>query len=320
MKDFEFIAHQLEQSKQWKPLNADTLKFHRKEGTLDEFDFNQQILAHLTPFQDTFNAIQQRYACGFEIEFYLNPDKVPQLETALARILPASQMLLIDLTKPIASNGRHFYLMAENTGQAPEGMQSYELVSPILDPKSLPYYLDAFLGCLAQFDARDNQHLGFHLHISTHDDAPISPLALLYFLDQANCFNWPERQFTRDLVSQFFDYQPNDWQLIFEEITRKCYNLNLLHFAQNNRIELRSIGGSGYLAKPNILIETCLKALQAFELAQLTPNTEVAQQILERYTLNKKIQPLSSVDSNHLIESCEISRQNQLWFSTVRDT
>ncbi|WP_321277522.1 amidoligase family protein [Thiomicrorhabdus indica] len=314
------IAEQLEQSKHWEPLNRDTMEFHRFEGTKPEAEFNRELLAHLMTFDHFYKRIQHRYACGFEIEFYLVPEQIPFLEQTIAALLPKSQMLLIDLNKPIKTNGRHFYLMAENTGKAPEGLKSYELVSPILDPKSLPYFLTTLLNTLNTLQAQDNQHLGFHLHISTEDPDPISPIALLFFLDQNRCFDWPERQFTRDLVRQFFEYPPQDWQLIFEEITRKCYNLNLLHYPENNRIELRSVGGTSYLQQSKKIIENSLNALISFEQAKKTPVLEIATQIKKRFSPSKNIQPLNRVDYRTLLKSCDQSRTKQMWFSTIRPT
>lgn len=312
------IAEQLEQSKHWKSLNRDTMKFHRWEGTKPEEEFNRELLTHLTAFEEFFQQLQNQYACGFEIEFYLQPEKVSDLEQAIVNRLPESQMLLIDLSQPVDTNGRHFYLMAENTGKAPEGLQSYELVSPILDPKALPYFLKTLFDCLNEFNAKDNEHLGFHLHISTLNPEPISPIALLFFLEKNHCFDWPERQFSRDLVTQFFDYSPQDWQLLFEEITRKCYNLNLLHYSENNRIELRSIGGKGYLQQDQKIIENSLNALISFEQATKTPIMEISKQIEKHFSPTKNIQPLSQVDYQTLLKCCDQSLTKQLWFSSIR--
>lgn len=311
------IAEQLEQSKQWRSHNRDSMALHRWEGTLTEAIFNQQLLQHLSPYDHFYRKLQNSYACGFEIEFYLQPEKMEALEKAIAARLPESQMLLIDLNQPIKSNGRNFYLMAENTGQPPEGLQSYELVSPILDPKTLPYFLHRLLECLHDFDAKDNEHLGFHLHLSTQCQDSTSPIALLFFLDKAGCFDWPSRQFTRNLVAQFFDYQPQDWQLIFEEITRKCYNLNLLHYAENNHIELRSVGGQGYLQDPQKIIETSLNALKSFEKAAKTPMLEIAHEIAQHYSLHKQVQPLNQIDYQNLLTQCDAAKANQLWLAHI---
>lgn len=314
----QLIAKQLAESKTWQSLNTESMHQHRREGTLAEPLFNQQFLRYLSEYKAVFSSIDEPMMCGFEIEFYLETEKITELEVAIAALLPESQMLLIDLKRPIATNGRNFYLMAEHTGKPTVDMQSYEVVSPILDPKSLPYFLSVLLECLQKFNVKDDQHLGFHLHLSTLDPEPISPLALLYFLDTANCFDWPNRQFTRDLVAQFFDYHPQDWSLIFAEITRKCYNLNLLHYSENNHVELRSVGGKGYLQQTQKIIQGALAALQAMQNAKHCNLADVAEQIAMRYQLNKQVTSLSETCMNQLLTESGETLSNQLFLTTIQ--
>jgi len=309
------VRELLNESKTWQSLNADTMNMPRWEGVMPESKFNRQLVKCLHPYEGDLRSIRSQLACGFEIEFYLEPNKMAELEQALMNVLPESQMLLMDIKQVVPTNGRHFYLMAENTGEPPEGFKSYELVSPILDPKSLPYFVTKFSDILQALGAEDNDSVGFHLHVSTLEKTPISPLALIYFLDDKGCFDWPNRQFTRDIVGQFFRYQPQDWQVLFETVTRKCYNLNLLRYSDHNRFELRSVGGQGYLRQAANMLETSLLALQACDEAKHTPLDDVAKKVLENYPLNKKVEPLHRLTSDALHD--EAAMKNQLWLATI---
>lgn len=311
----ELITKQLEQSKSWTPINRNSIDFARFEGTLPEATFNQQFLEALLPFQDVTTQLDITFACGFEIEFYLEPKYLNPLQHQLAAMLPESQMLLIELDKVVPTNGLNFYLMAENTGKPPEGFNSYEIVSPVLDAKALPYFLEKITKQLHSFAAQDNEHIGFHLHVSTPKCEAVSPLALIYFLDQSKVFNWPSRQFTRDIVPQFFSHTPQAWQCIYEEITRKCYNLNLLRYPDNNRIELRSVGGTGYLDDAKQLIHTCFNTFTAYQHAHSTPSEEVAQKILETYDLSKTVLSTHDHSLEHLQEM-----QDAIWLSHFSPT
>jgi hypothetical protein len=319
----DHIAHQIEASKSWRSFNRSTMSQSRREGTLSEESFSEAILNHLAPFRAEFEAVGNHFLTGFEIEFYLPIDQVEPLSHALAAALSASQMLMLNLETEQPTDGRLFYLMAESTGKPPQGWKSFELVSPILDPRVLPYYLHTFGQILQSFSATDNEEIGFHLHISTRDAEKISPLALVFFLDQGDVFQWSHRRYTRDIVEHFFAYQPKDWQLIYEEINRKCYNLNLLHYEDHNRIELRAMGGTGYLTHMNRILKNCLAALHAMLLAKTTPPQDVAKKLMEqreRYPMSKEVIVTLEQDLATLFSLDPKQRAQQLWFSQVRLT
>ncbi|HHT00973.1 MAG TPA: hypothetical protein ENK73_08995 [Thiomicrospira sp.] len=262
------------------------------------------------PFKKSIEDLSIGFLCGFEIEFFLNPNKLQDFQKDMAEILPDYQMLLIYLNEVPKTNHRHFYLIKEVTGLPPEGMQSYEIVSPILDYKSLPYFINAIFILLNEYGAKDNDSIGFHLHVSTQASPKLSPISLLFFLDQEGVLNSKERQYTRDIIKQFFDYSALDWQWIFEEVTRKCYNVNFLHYDQDNHIELRSMGGLGYLNKQNDILTNCFKCLLAYEKALNTPVKSISQGILENYSLKQHVLQTKRVSYQTLKES----DQNHIWF------
>lgn len=304
------ISKQLEASVDWRSKNAASMDFHRVEGTLDSALFQKAVIEAIVKYEDYTQNLSTGFACGFEIEFYLEPHKVALLENQFADLLPDYQMLLIDLESVPKTNHRNFYLIKENTGLPPEGMSSYEIVSPILDYKSLPYFISEIISLLQNLGAQDNDSIGFHLHISTLEEIKISPISLLYFLDENGVLNHKERKYSRDIIGQFFSYSPKDWQWIFEEVTRKCYNVNLLHYDKQNHIELRSIGGAGYLENPAQLLETCFNSLIAYQQAISTPSESVAQSILETYSMQKNV-----LQTRYLsVEDLKKTTDNDVWF------
>ena len=299
------ISQQVEQilkaSQHWSNDNLESIQFHRLEGLLENAVFNQRLLAHLQSYQTVYESLTRSLICGFEIEFYLKPEALAGLEKKIAQCLPHTQMLLVDTQQVHKTNGQHFYLMHENTGAPPLGYESYEIVSPKLDARFLPYYLSTLFAQLQAFHALDNDSIGFHLHISTVDKSPLSPIALIYFLDEAGAFAWESREFTRDIVQQFFDYRPQDWEVIYRQIARKCYNLNLLHFNEHNHIELRSIGGKHYITQSQKLLDAAMNALLAFEKTATTPHSEVAEKIIQKYALNHSVVQTSELSYQDLL-------------------
>lgn len=304
------ISKQIESSVNWSSKNAASMDFHRVEGTLPSPQFQQALIKSLSKYEGYAQSLSTGFACGFEIEFYLEPTQITLLEKQFADILPDYQMLLIDLESVPKTNHRNFYLIKENTGRPPEGMSSYEIVSPILDYKSLPYFIDQLFSLLQKLGAVDNESIGFHLHISTLEDIKISPISLLFFLDQNGVLNHEARKYTRDIISEFFSYSPKDWQWIFEEVTRKCYNVNLLHYDHLNHIEVRSIGGAGYLKNPDDLLENCFKSFIAYQEAISTPPESVAQSMLATYDMQKNV-----IQTRHLsFEDLKKTTDNDVWF------
>ena len=306
----QVIERNLIDSVNWVAKNSASMDYHRVEGELSPVALQTAILNNLAPYKKTVESLSTQLQCGFEIEFYLQPEKIPELENQIAEILPDYQMLLITLDEVPKTNHRNFYLIKENTGQAPKNMQSYEIVSPIIDYKSLPYFINSLFNLLQKMNAQDNDSIGFHLHVSTQSATKISPIALLYFLDQEDVLNNKERKYTRDIIKQFFNYAPDSWQWIFEEVTRKCYNVNLLHYDANNHIELRTIGGNGYLDDAEATLNNCFNCFIAFEKALHTPANQVAKNILQTYSLKQEVlhtQKLSYADLSK-------KNQQQVWF------
>jgi len=296
----DLIQKQIEDSINWLPKNTESVDFQRVEGTLESEPFKSKLLATLELHERTLNQLTTGYACGFEIEFYLPSTKITELKQLIADCLPDYQMLLIDLETEPKTNHRHFYLIKESTGYPPEGMNSYELVSPILDYKSLPYFVTSFFEILQQVGAQDNDSIGFHLHVSTLDNIKLSPISLLYQLDQQNLLDNQERKYTRDIIKQFFNYSAHDWKWIFEEITRKCYNVNFLYYADNNHIELRSMGGAGYLEASQEIITNCFKTFVAYDLAINSSNESIAEAILNNYSLKQNLRKTQKMTYNDL--------------------
>ena len=304
------IEQAIEESVNWKSKNTASMDTKRLEGTLLPNHFKTGLLTQLLPYEKSIEHLSTGFSCGFEIEFFLNPNKLKTLEKDIAEILPDYQMLLIFLDDVPKTNHRNFYLIKEVTGQPTKGMQSFEIVSPIIDYKSLPYFLNAFFTLLNKHGATDNDSIGFHLHVSTQTASKLSPISLLFFLDQQGVLNAKERQYTRDIIHQFFSYSAHDWRWIFEEVTRKCYNVNFLHYNQNNHIELRSMGGAGYLKNSKEILLNCFQCLLAYENALNTPAEKIAQGILENYALDKQVIQTKSLSYQELKNSGD----NDIWF------
>jgi len=304
------IEQVIEESVNWKSNNSASMDIKRVEGTLLPNKFKRDLFAHLQSYEESVENLSTGFSCGFEIEFFLNPNKLKNLEEDIAKILPDYQMLLIFLDDVPKTNHRNFYLIKEVTGQPSKGMQSYEIVSPIIDFKSLPYFINAFFTLLNKHGATDNDSIGFHLHVSTQTAAKLSPISLLFFLDQQGVLNTKERQYTRDIIQQFFAYSAHDWQWIFEEVTRKCYNVNFLHYNQNNHIELRSMGGAGYLKNDKEILLNCFQCLLAYENALNTPAEIISQGILDNYALDRQVIHTKRLSYQELKNSDE----KYIWF------
>jgi len=309
-QDIRRIESVIEGSVNWESNNADSVDFHRLEGTLSNSDFKKALIQDAHTYAPTLGSIVHKFVCGFEIEFFLEPEKVALLELEMANMLPDYQMLLVCLDSVPKTNHRNFYLIQEVTGQPPEGKQSYEIVSPKLDAKSLPFFITKIVGILGRLGASDNDTVGYHFHVSTVDNIQISPISLIYFLHDRGLLNEPERQYTRDIVSQIFSFSPDHWQWLFEEVTRKCYNVNFLYFTQHNHIELRSIGGTGYLAEPDRIIQSSLHCLLAYEDSITTPFDKVAEAIKQTYPMSQKA--LKTIDLDY--QNLKKSPENEVWF------
>lgn len=304
------IEEVIKQSVDWQSKNTASIDIERVEGTLLPNKFKKELCSQLEPFEQNLENLSTGYVCGFEIEFFLNPGRLKALQKEIADILPDYQMLLIYLDEVPKTNHRNFYLIKEVTGKPSSGMQSYELVSPIIDYKSLPYFINAFFTLLNKYGAKDNDSIGFHLHVSTQNSSKLSPISLLFFLDKLGVLSTKERQYTRNIIHQFFSYSAHNWQWIFEEVTRKCYNVNFLHYHQNNHIELRSMGGAGYLKNSQEILLNCFQCLLAYENALSTPIANIAQEILEKYSLEKQVIQTKNLNYQALKESGD----NDIWF------
>jgi hypothetical protein len=294
------ISHAIKQSYQWKNQHKHSLSFERFEGQLTDDEFNQAVIDGLHIWLD-FEPTQA-YHCGFELEFYIEPNKLQILTQTIADGLPKNQMLLVDTSQVHPSNGLNFYLMAENTGKPPKGMKSYEIVSPILDYKFLPYYLNLILKSLKKVEAKDNEDVGFHLHVSTPKSKNLSPISLIYHFDQAQLLQDTPREFTRDIVSQFMTFSPDAWSHIYQEVIRKCYNLNLVHFDENNRAEIRTFGGKGYLDDIDHFMWLIQKSLQAYENSFAMSDDALVDAICKNYSLQRHLIEISELTPKQLIK------------------
>ncbi|WP_460188242.1 hypothetical protein [Thiomicrorhabdus hydrogeniphila] len=286
----------IDESSQWKSLNLGSLNFERYEGSLCNSKFNKKLLKSINKYSHLFDEQPLSFQCGFEIEFYINPDDIKLVLSKLVKIIPKFQMILVDLNKVPQTNGKDFYLIGEKTGTPSEGLKSYEFVSPKLDYKTLPYYISKTLKILNRVGATDDENVGFHLHVSTINCKPISPISLIYYLDSLNDLDSKKRKYTRSVVKQFFSYKPQNWQIIFEHIARKCYDVNLLYFSKNNRIEFRSIGGRQYLKDIDLILQSIFNCFEAYNLASIASSEHIAKNIIKRYELDKNIVSLIDVD------------------------
>jgi hypothetical protein len=288
-------------SKHWTSDQQHITDFERFEGELSHQRFAKRLVSLYQRHAKQFACISQQWVAGFEVEFYLAPEQVGLLAQSIDQILPRDQILLVSLDQVPKTDGQNFYLIAENTGCPPAGLQSYELVSPKLDPLSLIYYLNAFCKKLKQFDAQDGEDIGFHLHFSTEGCASISPLAVVYGLDQHRLLSFKSRKFTRDIVSQLFSYQPEDWAFIFNRVLKKNYSINFLDFANNNHFELRALGGKGYLFdSENNPSAYALRSLIALTQALSLSDKKLAKLISRKYSLDKTLVKLNRVDYSKL--------------------
>lgn len=299
-------------SKYWVSDQQHITDFERHEGELSHKKFARRILSLYQSQPDAFDQISQKLVAGFEIEFYLAAEQVGLLAQSMEGILPRDQILLVKLDQVPKTDGQNFYLMSEKTGCPPAGLQSYELVSPKLDPLSLIYYLNAFVKKLRQFGAKDGDDIGFHLHFSTEAHCRISPLAVVYSLDQHGLLSFKARKFTRDIVAQLFSYQPEDWAFIFNRVLKKNYSINFLDFANNNHFELRALGGKGYLFDSKHSPQRyALNSLLALTKALSYPDKKLARLIRRQYRLDKKLVMLNQVK----YASLKSKPKNAIWTS-----
>jgi hypothetical protein len=284
-------------SKHWSSDQQHITDFERHEGELSHKGFASRLLKHYNRHRGAFNQINKKLVVGFEIEFYLPQAQIGLFAQSIETILPRDQVLLVSLDQVPKTDGINFYLIAEKTGCPPTGLRSYELVSPMLDPLSLLYYLGALCKLLKQVAAKDAEDIGFHLHFSTLGCRQVSPLAIIYSLDKQGLLNFKSRKYTRDIVSQLFDYQPEDWAFIFNRVLKKNYSINFLDFANNNHFELRALGGKGYLFHPKQHPQAyALKSLLAVSQALGLSDKKLAKCLAQRYALNKKLVRLNHAD------------------------
>jgi len=297
-------------SKHWSSDQQHITDFERHEGELSHKKFATRLLKLYSQHAQDFSHIHKKLVVGFEIEFYLPQAQVGLFAQSIETILPRDQLLLVSLDQVPKTDGVNFYLIAEKTGCPPLGLQSYELVSPMLDPLSLLYYLRAFCKQLKHFGAKDAEDIGFHLHFSTLGCRQISPLAIIYSLDNQGLLNFKSRKYTRDIVSQLFDYQPEDWSFIFSRVLKKNFSINFLDFANNNHFELRALGGKGYLFHSKHHPQAyALQSLMAVSQALGLSDKELAKRLVQGYGLNKKL-----VRLNHIAYSkLKNQPRNTIW-------
>lgn len=307
------IESEIKQSCYWVPLNKNSLQYDRNEGTLKEKKFNKKVLKSIRKMglHNLFLNVENKYQCGFEIEFYINPKIIPQLQNLFSKALPKSQMLLSNTKNVVKTNGRNFYLMDETTGNPPHGLSSFEIVSPTLDFKCIPYYLVKITDILNNLGAKSDHNIGFHIHFSTVEDPLVSPVSLMFFLHKNRALPFPERKFSRDIVKQIFSYSPKNWKYIFEEISRKCYNVNFMDFNRNSHIEVRSFGGENYLKNQNGMINVFKSVLISYEDCLSKTENEIAKEIVKKYKLNRKKAELKQITYKKMLKL----NKSSLWIT-----
>lgn len=295
----KIIKKAIQASKTWSSQQRHITPYHRHEGELGHKRFAKRLLKLYKSKKKAFNPIPPSLVVGFEVEFFLKPALISKLANGIEKRLPKDQVLLIDLNNVPTTDGINFYLIAERTGSPPSGLQSFELVSPKLDPLSLIYYLSEFIRLLVDIGAQDGNDIGMHLHVSTRHSQPISPLAIMHCLHQNHLLHAKSRKFTRDIIKQMFAFHPDHWHDIYSRVLKKNYNINFLDFVNQHHFELRALGGQGYLAQQGRAhpANYALAALNAINQALHISDKTLAKQIRKTYRLKKKMVQLSSLSN-----------------------
>ena len=291
----------IKHSKKWINHNNKYKDVNRHEGELDASAFNAKILTSLLAYESHYLKFSKQYLIGFEIEFYIKEDTVNNFIEKLCLLIPKEKMIIENIDEVLPSDGKQFFLIQDRTGKPKKGYRSLELISPILDSKLIPYYLENIIKLLASSDTYTDHNLGMHMHISVPHSHPISPISLLYFLHKHEVFNWENRQYVRDIIEQFFSYKKTNWKFIYEDIIRKCYNINFFYFEQDNRIEYRAPGGENYLQESHKIFDSFFSILQAYEDTFSTPDEEIMDLIQKEFKIDKNIIDLSSLSYKELL-------------------
>lgn len=296
-------------SKYWEGYKNSYSNKQHHEGYLYNEIYNKKVKSYLSNYKTEYTKLSQSYLTGLELEFYIKKDFIEKFIYDLMLHIPREYMLIESIKKKLESDTKHFFLVNEPSLKSRKGYWAVELITPTLDIRVIPYYLNVFFKLFNQYNIKTTKNCGLHIHLSTIDANNISPMVFMYFIDSFNVFEWKEREFVRSIIKEVFAYRSEDWQYVYNNVLRKCYDINFIQFSNNNHIEYRSPGGKKYFKRYNKIMKDFFSILKAYELSANVNIQDIQNNIQSRYELKKKVVNTSRLSYKEFLK---LNTQN-LW-------
>jgi len=237
------------------PINPNTSFIERmiKESEIDYGEFNELIK-------------NSNIKIGLEFEFYLNKEQNP--EKLFSSILAYGKELVFCPTEYNTKNKDLNAWTIERDGTLMNPLKNgFEIVSPVLDTNSAPFFLKNILKIIRMYGHTDYT-CGLHFHISStnenlnHFDA--SKLMLL--LDKNNVLShWKNRSGTnKEIIDVFNKTKWGEFNKEFKNISRTYTIVPRSEYGIKNHLEVRAMGGEKYEFKEKEILEDFKKFVNLY--------------------------------------------------------
>lgn len=200
---------------------------------IEEFSRNQSIT-----YQD------DDIRCGIEVEFYLDHE-LPMV--ALNKILKYDLAVFANkiavLPMAIEKNKEPDVWYVERDLSLDANDFGFEVVSPLMPLRELPFYLDTLLSIIRQ-NGFTTDSCGLHIHLSSTKEEEFDFVKLMTFMSENNPIaDWSDRTlYAKDIVGLFKNSKTNEFREKSGKLSR-YYTVNQIN---NSHVELRCFGGADY--------------------------------------------------------------------------
>jgi len=200
---------------------------------------------------------------GLEFEFYLG-DKTEDYEKFKSSLHNLFQVALPVVVEDLIflpdscdkqKNKDFWYLERDDSLN---GKNGYELVSPMIDIKSVGHYLTMVNSFIERLGYTTND-CGFHVHISSEKLNSIIPSSMMLLLSENDCLSkWEERAgYNKNILDFFKLVHPDTFDEEYHNLSKR-YNL-ISRFNEDdifkNHLEIRAFGGEDYHFKTKEILD-----------------------------------------------------------------
>lgn len=216
---------------------------------------------------------------GLEFEFYLG-DESEEFKTFRNSLQNLFQVALPVVVENIIflpdscdkqKNKDYWYLERDDSLN---GKNGYELVSPMLDLKSLNHYMTMITSFIEKLGYTQND-CGFHVHISSEKLGSITPSTMMLLLSENDCLSkWEERAgYNKNILEYFKIVHPDIFDTEYQNLSKR-YNL-ISRFNEDddykNHLEIRAFGGKDYHLKCNEILDDLKKFIEKVYIKSTEP-------------------------------------------------